>query len=677
MIYAQPVVDGSRRHRYSGGSSVVPYRRNQPPVQASSAITAAPAKSSPQKVGQYNPDGFPDIQRQLAPSLASALRPAGASRWMLPSVAAITPQYIEATLRGALAGNHVQAWELFDLMIDTDPEIAACINEYVSGVLEKKMVVTPYTQGNNEPTPSAIKKAGIVEACLRNMRPDMANDENDFGSMVRDILFARFHGQSVLEIDWYTKDGSGLNIKNFDELGDVIVPRSTYWVHPVCYAWDMNGRLGLRMAVESHLKNAIAQNRNIGRDVVKNLVQNIGTDRVKSMVEPPAWNWITSQARPSQLMDFPANKFLIGIDKFKAGTIMGSGSELRPLAFWWIASMFCGDWLLNYAQLFGIPFRKATCAPSTSEPKKAEIRQLLESMGAAGYILLDAGNTVEFERAMGGAGDSPQAFLFRFANEMKRKVILRQTMSGGAGSAGTGVGKGGMDTEAMGPKDQCVNDGARYVGSVLSLQFAPWILNVNFGEDGDTECPTISLVDEEVGSYQDAQKVQIVSNFMDVGEDWARQYFKVPPPASGEKILGKDTGSAVLKQQQGGGFGDGSDSGYGYSDDEQQQGESSDDFNARCARNRSQRALKAARAAGRKSIVARSTQKLLPAPATVVRAASETVQPLVSRLKAIDAIEDVEMKKAAMTKFLKDLPKVTNAIKHDPSLAEAVAEAIK
>lgn len=589
---------------------------------------------------------------------------------MLPSVAAITPQYIEATLRGALAGNHVQAWELFDLMIDTDPEICACILEYVSGVLEKKMVVLPYTQGNNEPTPTALQKAAVVEACLRNMRPDAANDENDFGAMIRDILFARFHGQSVLEIDWYTQDGSGLNVKDFSDLGQVVVPRSTFWVHPVCYAWDMNGRLGLRMALESQVRDAISQNRNVAPDVVKNLVKNAGLDKVKSMVEPPAWNWITSQARPSALMDFPANKFLIGIDKFKAGTVMGSGSELRPLAFWWIASMFCGDWLLNYAQLFGIPFRKATCTPSTSESKKAEIRQMLESMGAAGYILLDAGNTVEFERAMGGAGDSPQAFLFRFANEMKRKVILRQTMSGGAGSAGTGVGKGGMDTEAAGPKDQCVNDGARYVSSVLSLQLAPWILNVNFGQGGDAECPTIALVDEEVGSYQDAQKVKIVSGFLNIGEDWARQYFKIPAPAQGEKILGQDTGSVAAQQQS---QQDQQEQYGGY--DEQQPDESNQEYQARCARNARQRSIQASRFSSKKAITTRAP--LTSKTSTITKAAAATVAPMVKRLKAIDAINDPAMKKDAMEKFLKDLPKVAAALKQDASLAEAVAESIK
>ena len=73
-----------------------------------------------------NDYGWKALERSLTPSLASILRPAGASRWMLPSISAITPLYVENTLRGALAGNHVQAWEMFDLIIDTNAEVASC-----------------------------------------------------------------------------------------------------------------------------------------------------------------------------------------------------------------------------------------------------------------------------------------------------------------------------------------------------------------------------------------------------------------------------------------------------------------------------------------------------------------------------------------------------------------------
>jgi hypothetical protein len=94
------------------------------------------------------------------------------------------------------------------------------------------------------------------------------------------------------------------------------------------------------------------------------------------MVEPPAWNWISSQPMPSYLTEFPKNKFLIAVTKAKSGTALG-GSCLRPLA-WWCVSNFAGDWLLDLAQIFGIPFRKASYEKGTPEPAKAEARQMLQ-----------------------------------------------------------------------------------------------------------------------------------------------------------------------------------------------------------------------------------------------------------------------------------------------------------
>ena len=36
------------------------------------------------------------------------------------------------------------------------------------------------------------------------------------------------------------------------QLGEITAPQATYWVHPVCYAWSMEGRLGLRSDAAGH-----------------------------------------------------------------------------------------------------------------------------------------------------------------------------------------------------------------------------------------------------------------------------------------------------------------------------------------------------------------------------------------------------------------------------------------
>lgn len=469
--------------------------------------------------------------RNLSPSLASILRPQAAYRWLLPYLASITPQYIESILRGALAGNHVQAWELFDLMIDSDPEIAACVSEYLEGLISKKVMFEPYHEEDEEPSPEAQEKCKLVNAAIRNMRPHPDADENDLNGVVRDIIFSRFHGQSLLEIDWFDTYGTGqLNIKNIKGIGNVLCPRSTFWVHPVCYAWDMNGRLGLRTVLGD-----------LARETQWAETSKLG--KVGSMVEPPAWNWITSQPRPSNLTEFPPNKFIISIFKSKSGTGL-SACVLRSIAWWWCASNFCGDWLLNYAQLFGIPFRKATYQPSTPEPVKTEIRQMLQACGSAGYILLPDTADVEFMEGGNAGANSPQAFLFNFADSQKRKVILHQTMTGGAhDSMGKGGGKAFGEVEDD-TKSQCINAGAEHVASIINLQLIPYILTLNYGEGGDMEAPVCSLVDDDTGNKADADILQSVSQLIDVPASHVHRLFRIPKPQEGEEIAGQDVGAA-------------------------------------------------------------------------------------------------------------------------------------
>ncbi|MEP6672460.1 MAG: BPSL0067 family protein, partial [Chthoniobacter sp.] len=50
--------------------------------------------------------------------------------------------------------------------------------------------------------------------------------------------------------------------------------------------------------------------------------------------------------------------FLIAQCKTKSGSVLG-GALLRPLVWWWCAANFSADWLLKFAELFGIPKPKA------------------------------------------------------------------------------------------------------------------------------------------------------------------------------------------------------------------------------------------------------------------------------------------------------------------------------
>lgn len=507
------------------------------PLPANSAIARARmAELAKTEVTQHATRNTPveaapqaAMVQDISPSLARILRPQAAYRWLLPYLAAITPTYVEGILRGALAGNHVQAWELFDLICDTNPEIGACIGEYVDGIAGKKLIITPYAEEDEQPSDNAVENQKIVSAAFRNLRPDPANDENNLKQTMRDIAFGRFHGQSILETDYYLSDDpETLYEIDVAGVGAITAPRCTFWVHPVCYAWTMEGRLGLRVALQNQIQEITR--------TAKNQKPGQRGGAIGSMIEAPAWNWITSQPMPSYVQEFPDNKFLISIMKASSGTALKS-SCLRQLAWWWVVSNFAGDWLLDLAQIFGIPFRKATYKQGTGEPQKAEAREMLQNMGSRGWCLLDERIIVEFEKAMESGAQSPQGFLVELAEKQFRKVILRQTMTGQHGTLGKGGGQAFGETEQT-VKDKCIQAGADHVADVLRDQFARSVLMVNKGED--SELPLISLQEEESGNLQDAQILAALAplNNKLIGVNYTRKLFSIPKPADDEDTLG-------------------------------------------------------------------------------------------------------------------------------------------
>jgi phage gp29-like protein len=481
-------------------------------------LTAAPPAKQSQTMAMV---------QDANPGLARYLRPQSAFQWWtLPYLSAITPQYIQTILIGAMSGNHVPAWQLFDLMIDTNPEIAACIGEYVDGILEKNLIIEPYHEEDEQPSKNAIRNQKIVAAALRNMRPDPANDENALEGTIRDILFGRFHGQSILEADWFDTFGTGeINTVTVPNIDTIAAPRATFWVHPVCYAYDVTGRIGLRLPPE-----LIKQQSKAAKGFKPGAALDVGTGAAMP------WSGFTGPSRPDAITDFPRNQFLISIFKAKTGSAL-SGSCLRPLAWWWCVSNFAGDWLLDLAQIFGIPFRKAKYQQGVGEAQKSEAREMLQNMGSRGWCLLDERVDVEFESAIESGAQSPQGYLVELAERQFRKVILRQTMTGSHGTTGKGGGQAFGQTEKD-VKEQCLNAGAKFACSVLREQLARHVLLNNLNDD--SELPFISLSDDDQGGLDEAQTIQALQSAgagKAIPLNWINRRFNIPQPTDDEETL--------------------------------------------------------------------------------------------------------------------------------------------
>ena len=274
--------------------------------------------------------------------LSQIIRPQAAYRWLLPSVAAVTPSYVEMVLRGALMGNHLLQWQLFDLMLDSWPVLSSCEQELVYGVIRRELIFDHYTEEDEKATPSAIEREKLVTSAIRGMAPDVSHDENAKEGTLKDIMDGWFRGLSVLEVLWQTIET--------EHSGTVTGPKSTFWVHPSTYAIDTTGMIGL-----------VGDGYPTGYATTSTAVQ-----------------------RPAYVTPFPPYKFLVCIHKVRSGTPL-MGPLLRPLAWWWCAANFASDWLLNLAQVFGLPFRWANYAQSTPDQTVVAICDMLQNMGSAGF----------------------------------------------------------------------------------------------------------------------------------------------------------------------------------------------------------------------------------------------------------------------------------------------------
>jgi phage gp29-like protein len=460
--------------------------------------------------------------------MGQILKPAAFGRWILPQLSAITPSYIQSVLRGAFGGSHIEQWQLFDLMEDTWPRLAKNLNEVKRAVLAMNWDgnLAPWTEEGEPPTDSAQEKARLVANAIWRMAPDPAADENAFEQTVYDILDAWSKGFSVLEVLW--------QIRNAGRLGDISAPRATVWVRPDAYAWTGDGRLGLNP--NALVSDAQAQRRGYTINA-------------------------TTYAQPDEVMEFPEDKFLIAIHKARTGHPI-AGGLLRPLAWWWCAANFSADWLMNYAQIFGLPFRWASYAGGTSDETVGKICALLENMGSAAWAAFPEGTSLELREASKGGGSTPQADLIERADKNCDLLILGQTLTSDTGGMGSGSGSLALGKVHQGVKAEIIQQAANFAASVINHQLIPAILRQNYGDDSeapefrpepsDTDESGIAKMRQQVESYGVAVRAGLVTPNM-ADEEYFRKINKLPamPPEVVESWQSNPTREPITIQPEG------------------------------------------------------------------------------------------------------------------------------
>lgn len=438
-------------------------------------------------------------------ALGRIIIPSARDRWQSATVRSYTPDSIESILRGALVGGDlVQTWQLFNLMEETWPELLTALMELKEDVASAEVTVKAWSLKGDEPSTEAQRRAKLFEQSLWTMRPRPQSDENDLRGTIKDLLDAWGKGISVLEIDWQLAAGAtmaGQAIKaaaGASNGGARIAPRDTRWIHPRYYGYPAD-RAELMLNTSEIAQAAVSNN------------QQPTTNR-------PQW------------FEFPPDKFLIGIAKAKTGHPIG-GALLRAIAWWWAASNFSAEWLLNFAQIFGLPIRWATYDPSRPGLLK-DICDMLENMGSAAWGAFPAGTTIELKEP-GKAGENlPQATILDRANRQVRLLILGETLTeeGGGSRARDEV----KERILSGRKRAALD----WVCAILSYQLAPAFCRLNFGDDA--ECPWVMPAEgeEPATPLEKAQRDEILSRIgFEFEAESAYSRHNLPVPAEGARLI--------------------------------------------------------------------------------------------------------------------------------------------
>ncbi len=432
-------------------------------------------------------------------------------RWLTSTIKSYTPDLIEGIARGAMSGNLVAQWQLFDLMEATWPRLSKNLNEIKGAVVSLNWTIQPWAAQDEEPSDESRRRARLIEAAVWGMRPDPTNNENDFTDTIRDLLDAWSKGIAVLEVDWEVKDQRDGRDGRDGKSGTTIAPRCTRWIHPRYWGYPSDGvKLSLNWT-------------------------EIGTG-----IAGETWG------------EFPANKFLVGINKSKSGHPIGA-ALLRSLAWWWAASNFSAGWFLNFAQIFGQPIRWATY--DANQPSLLEtVSTMLETMGSTAWGAFPQGTILELKEAAKSAADNPQKLVVEMADTICDILLLRQTLTTSQGDRGSQA----LGTVHKSVRADVIEEAAEWAARVLNQQFIPAFCRLNFGDD--TECPWFSPeADEAKDELVLAQRDQILASMgLTFGEQYFRERHNVPRVKEGEDTVG---GNSQGNVDQGNGDGNGQGNG--------------------------------------------------------------------------------------------------------------------
>jgi len=138
------------------------------------------------------------------------------------------------------------------------------------------------------------------------------------------------------------------------------------------------------------------------------------------------------------------------------------------------------------------------------------------------------------EPRTGTTGHTPQGDLLERADNYARMMILGQTMTGQTIASGRG-GQSFGTVEAQLKQDR-LDAACSFVAEVINRQLIPFIISLNYPGD-PSELPTIRFLQESVGTFQDAERDQILAGLgAPIPLSYLNDKYNIPVPTGGEPV---------------------------------------------------------------------------------------------------------------------------------------------
>lgn len=399
----------------------------------------------------------------------------------------VTPDQVKFILRNVRNGQLEDQDRLFRLMLDTWPRLRKAINEVAGSIAKLPIVIEPaIREGEEEPTESAKMMHNLVSRSLDCASPKPGHWELDLSGAIRAMVDAYIKGTAVLEVVWHYDHG-------------MIAPR--------CYA-----PVPAKFLAYPNDRNSV--------------------DRLM-LCEDGSYR--------SDMKDFPEYRFLIG-QWTQGGLHPIHAANLRALSKYWLASVYGLGWLMQYGQLFGVPWRHVETDGSDEAMDKAQ--QMLADIGSSGWAVTGPGVELNLHEGVKSSGDAlPQSHMMEVADKACDILLLGQTLT----SDNTGTGSRALGDVHYSVRGDILNSVASWVSGVLTTQLVPAILHHNHGRDVSHEdMPTIKLdipVSKDKKELAETMKILLDSG-VSMPKKWAYNELGIPIPEEDDEILGSPAGDA-------------------------------------------------------------------------------------------------------------------------------------